>query len=382
MNVNVIINDAKDFIKKHNPLKMKIPFTLYKMLFENFINWYLLAQVFGILIIVIADLFMRLDSYMIKKISIGNIFLMTILLVPKAIWFTMPFVIMFGIIMAISGLYSSNELIAVFTSGISYSKFTAPIIVFGFFLSISMIFIDSYGVVHAMRYRDKLYQKLTSEKSEDYTNITLRSEEDGVFWHVNDLDPIRNRLDRVIVFKIDENYRMLWRINAAYAQYSKSGWVFYTGIERVWDENGEIKNEIRFNRKIFSFPDKPAIFKSSEYDIETMNIEEAKDRIALLERLNVEHRKELTNYYKKFSFPFILIIFSIFAIGVSTLSKIYILLTALFLSIAQAIVYYIVQFLILDNLAYTGIITPFMGAWLTLFIFLPISVYLLVTAKT
>ena len=126
---------------------VKVPFTLYKMLFASFINWYLLAQFLGILVVVIADLFGQLDMYLSKNLSALEILKLTALLIPKAIWFTMPFVIMFGIIMAISNFYQSNELIAIFTSGISYARFTLPIIVFGVFLSILMIFIDSFGVI-------------------------------------------------------------------------------------------------------------------------------------------------------------------------------------------------------------------------------------------
>lgn len=367
---------------KQKKQQILVPITLYKMLFKNFINWYLVAQFLGILIVIIADLFAQLDMYMSHNLSAAHILALTGLLVPKAIWFTMPFIIMFGIIMAISGFYQTNELIAIFTSGISYARFTFPIILFSIFLSGAMIFIDSYGVIHAMRYREKLLQKLTSKRSEDYTNITIRSEEEGYFWHASDFDAAKNKLDRVIIFKINDNYRIVERVDASYALYTKMGWVFYTGLERTWDETGDISSEKRFNRKIFPLPEKPSIFKSSEYEIENMNIEEAYDRIKLLDRINVEHRKESTDFYKKFSFPCILIIFSIFAVGVATISKVYILIVGLALSILQAIVYYIAQFLLLDNLAYTGIISPFVGAWFTFFLFLPVAIVLVIRSKT
>ena len=48
---------------------VKVPFTLYKMLFASFINWYLLAQFLGILVVVIADLFGQLDMYLSKNLS-------------------------------------------------------------------------------------------------------------------------------------------------------------------------------------------------------------------------------------------------------------------------------------------------------------------------
>ena len=175
---------------------VKVPFTLYKMLFASFINWYLLAQFLGILVVVIADLFGQLDMYLSKNLSALEILKLTSLLVPKAIWFTMPFVIMFGIIMAISNFYQSNELIAIFTSGISYARFTMPIIVFSVFLSIMMIFIDSFGVIYAMRYRDQEMQKINSKKDEDYSNITLRSEKEG---YSNSTDSVFNKRNYILM---------------------------------------------------------------------------------------------------------------------------------------------------------------------------------------
>lgn len=361
---------------------VKVPFTLYKMLFASFINWYLLAQFLGILVVVIADLFGQLDMYLSKNLSAPEILKLTALLIPKAIWFTMPFVIMFGIIMAISNFYQSNELIAIFTSGISYARFTMPIIIFSVFLSILMIFIDSFGVIYAMRYREQEMQKINSKKNDDYSNITLRSEKEGYFWHAADFDAGKNKLEKPIIFKINENYLITERIDANYAIYTKTGWLLYSGTERVWDDSGTLTAENNFERKTLLLPEKPSIFKSSEYEIENMNIIEAYERIKLLERINVEHRKESTDFHKKFSFPCILIIFSIFSVGVATLSKVYILIVGLALSIVQAIVYYIAQFLLLDNLAYTGIISPVAGAWATFFLFLPVAIALVIHSKT
>ncbi len=359
-----------------------VPITLYKMLFKIFINWYLLAQLLGIMVFVIFDLFTNIDTYLDKEVPIIYIISMTLLFIPKAIWFTMPFVIMFGIIMSISSLYQSNELIAIFTSGISYKRFTFPIIFTCIVLSVAMIFIDSYGVVYAMRQKDKLYKRFTSDKPDEYNNITLKSEKKNTFWHIDDFDPVKNKLQNIIVFTITDEYKMIERIYAAKASYTKNGWLFYSGVIRSWDKDGLLISETKFSKKLMTLPEKPNIFKTSDYEIENMSINEAFERIKLLEKLNVERKKELTDFYKKFSFPMILIVFAIFAIGVSTLSKIYILITALFLSISQAILYYIMQFLIFDNLSYTGIISPFIGAWLSFVFFLPLALWLLYRAKT
>lgn len=371
-----------EYFRYRVKMSFKFPYTLYKMLFIHFINWYILAQVFGLLVMIVTDLFGRLDTYMNNKVSILQILYLTLLFVPKSIWFTMPFVIMFGVIMGISTLYQSNELIAIFTSGISYFRFTLPILIFGIILAVSMIFFDSAVVVHSLRLRDNLFNKITNSESSDHDNITIKGEKDGYFWHANSFDQKNNTLSEVIVFEINKNFQTIYLIKADTASYTRSGWIMNNGYIRKWDQNGQLIEETKFYRELFDFTEQPGDFINTGYDIEAMSIKEAKKRIRHMKKLNIEHRKELTDYYKKFSFPLVLIIFSIFAIGVSTISKVYILLIALALSILMAIAYYIGQFLIFDNLASTGILNPLLGAWLMFIIFLPLSIVLLFRAKT
>jgi lipopolysaccharide export system permease protein len=140
-------------------------------------------------------------------------------------------------------------------------------------------------------------------------------------------------------------------------------------------------DEVKFHKRVFDLKETPDFFKKSEYDIEDMTILEAGRRIKQLKKLNVEHNKELTQYYKKFAFPFTLIIVCLFAIGVSTISKKNVLILSLFFSIGLSIIYYVMQ-MVLEVLSNSGKLPPFVGAWFSIFIFLPISINIMRKAKT
>ncbi|HQJ06931.1 MAG TPA: LptF/LptG family permease, partial [Spirochaetota bacterium] len=127
--------------------------------------------------------------------------------------------------------------------------------------------------------------------------------------------------------------------------------------------------------------ERPSAFKKARYEIDNMTIPEARETIQLYKDINIEHNKELTNYYKKFSFPFTLFIVSLFALGVSTLSRTNILILSLFFSIGLAVLYYVLQ-LILDILASTGRVPPIVGAWLPILVFIPLGIYLIQRAKS
>ena len=362
---------------------IRYPVTLYKMLFKSFLSWFAVAQFLFTLILLIIDLFFKLNDYLNFKVQILNLLFITLIYIPKTISLTIPVSIMFGITMSLGTYYHDNELIAIFTSGISLFKFAFPLIIFNLFLSVAMIFIDSYLVIPVERFRTDSFDSAIRKNGFgkfDNENITIRGEDD-YFWNVQKYVSSQNTLINVIVFRIDKEYHVDYRLDAQKAVYSNDGWIFYSGVIREWNNEGIMDKETRFQKMQIDFKEKPSIFKRLPDDIENMTISELDQRIKLLKKLNVEYNKELTGYYKKFAFPFSLLIVALFAIGVSTISRTNILIMSLFFSIGIAIIYYIMQ-LILNVLASTGKIPPLIGAWLTIFLFFPISIVLIRNAKT
>ncbi len=385
-NINENIKNYKEsiitFINK--PL---LPFILYKMLLKSFLFWYSIIQGLLIVLFLIFDFFLKVnESYTDPnlKFTIINILIISLFLIPKALWMSMPVAIMFGVIMSISSCYQHNELIAIFTATISIYKFVLPLIILNIILSVFMIFLDSFLVIPTFRYRENLYQHL-SKKSLDERDITIKGE-NNYFWNVEEFISTNNMLRNIILFKINDEFQILFRIDASSAVYTKEGWLFNSGTIKEWNEKKELISDTKFYKKLFEdIKDKPTIFKNifkkSDYDIDKMTIFEAMDRISLLKKLNIPYNDELTKFYKKFSFPFTLLVVSLFAIGVSTISQKNIIIIALFFSIGLAILYYVMD-MILVVLASTGKLFPILGAWIPIFIALPVSIFLVKKAKT
>ncbi len=366
-------------------LQLNIPTTLYGMLFRGFLYWFVIIQGLFVVILVIFDLFGKLDTYMNNSVQIWTILFITALHIPKAISMTIPVAVMFGVTMTLGTFYQNNELVAIFTSQISMTKFTMPLMIFNVLLSVSLILFESYVVIPCTRYRDDRYEKITESRSAgktDNENITIRSTEDqSMFWSAKRFNSSKNTLEKVKIFKIDKDFKIIYRLDAEKAVYTKNGWLFQLGIERQWDETGDLVLNKKFQKKYEPYQDKPTIFRKAKYDIDNMTILEARETIRRYKQINIEHNKELTTYYKKFSFPFTLFIVSLFALGVSTISKTNVLIVSLFFSIGLAVVFYCLQ-MFLDIFASTGRIPPIVGAWLPMVIFTPIGLFLIQRAKT
>lgn len=376
--IRLFFLDIFSFIKKPT-----IPWTLYKMLLKEFLNWFFVAQSLFIIIFMIVDLFAKLNDYTNNSVPILSLIQITLLSMPKSISLTIPIAIMFGITMTLGTFYQNNELVAIYTIGVSLFKFAIPVILFNVILSFTLIFADSTFVITTERYRTDMFESVTKKNTGgkfDNENITIRGE-DNYFWNVEKFFATKNTLQNVTVFRVTDDYKINYRLDALKAVYTEKGWLFYSGIIRQWDNSGDLIEELKFQKKVVKMKESPSVFKKTRFEVENMTIEESKERIALLKKLNIEYNKELTGYYKKFSFPFTLLIVALFAIGVATVSRTNVLILSLFFSVGLAVLYYVAQ-IILDVLASTGKIPPIVGAWLTFFIFLPISFILIGKAKT
>jgi lipopolysaccharide export system permease protein len=122
-------------------------------------------------------------------------------------------------------------------------------------------------------------------------------------------------------------------------------------------------------------------FQNNTVDVEGVNAANAKIYINHLKRAGLPYSEELSVYYKKFAFPFIVFIVVFLSIGLSGRSRKNVLLLSLTASISAAVLFYVTQMLTM-LLAKFGYISPFAGAWFPVILFIFISIALLRTART
>ena len=105
------------------------------------------------------------------------------------------------------------------------------------------------------------------------------------------------------------------------------------------------------------------IFRKTTIDVANVNAADAKIYINHLRKAGLPYNEQLSVYYKKFSFPFILFIAAFLAVGLTGKTRKNVLLISLSLSIVAVVLFYVFQMMTMV-LAKTGVMTPFMGAWL------------------
>ena len=125
----------------------------------------------------------------------------------------------------------------------------------------------------------------------------------------------------------------------------------------------------------------PETFRNNTIDVETVSAAEARAYIARLRRAGLPVAEATSQYYKKFSFPLIVFIVVFLSIGLSGKTRKNVLLISLVLCIMAAVLFYVSQ-MVTMLLARFGYVSPFVGAWFPVVLFIAISIALLRFART
>jgi lipopolysaccharide export system permease protein len=123
------------------------------------------------------------------------------------------------------------------------------------------------------------------------------------------------------------------------------------------------------------------IFRKNIVDIQSVSAKEAKIYIDHLRKAGLPFGEQLSEYYKKFAFPFIVFIVVFLSIGLTGKTKKNVLLISLASCISASVLFYVMH-MVTMVFAKHGYISPFSGAWSPVILFTIASIILLKYSRT
>ncbi|MCR4953197.1 MAG: LptF/LptG family permease [Treponema sp.] len=347
------------------------------------IPFFIGALIFVALILNLVDLFMNISRYLELAVPAKSVLMVMIYYIPKTVWYAAPIAFLFAVTYVLSDLYAHNEMQALFASGVSLFEFVIPIVVLSIFLSVGLFFLEDKLVVPNLEKKQTLQSTLLEEKKDaNNENVVVLSENSKIIYKAKRYRDDQKRLDTLfIIFRTEENSldSIIYAKNALWNEETKN-WKLEDAIQYLRkNESLEIIpiSKDYTNRLNESYE----IFRRSEVNIESVNVEEAKIYINHLKKAGLPYGEPLSVYYKKFAFPFIFLIATLLAVGLTGKTRKNVLLISLALSIVAVVLYYVFQMMTMV-LAKTGVMPPLMGAWLPNFVFMIIAVVLLKFSRT
>ena len=354
---------------------------IVEYLFRKVIPLFIGALVFFALVLVLVDLMMNLWSFISNAVPGKTVFRIMALYIPKCLWYATPIAVLFAVSYTLSDLYANNELIAIFASGISLLRFTAPLLIFAFLMSFALFFFDDKVVVPTYA-KKTAEQEMVLKGDKDLNNdkIVILSENGNVAYKAEYYDDDAKKIISLFVVLRNTDKTLNAVIHADSASWRDGKWILSGAVQYKKSDDG-IRAEPVSVENLERLTEVPETFQNNVISVETVDSATAIVYIEHLQKSGLPFAEPLSLYYKKFSFPFILFIVVFLSVGLSGKTRKNVMLTSLAFCISAAVLFYITQ-MITMLLAKFEYISPFSGAWFPVFMFIIIAAVFLRYART
>lgn len=354
---------------------MKLVLYIYKLFFPLFVA----SMLTFAFIIELVDLMMNIWRYIQNEVPVGVIGSIMLNFLPKAFTWALPLSILFASCFMLSVLYSKNELTALFASGISLLRFTAPILILSAILSfVLFVFQDRVVVKANLKYDELKASALHQSKNIISDHVVLISDNGKKIYKADFYDDELKELRRLYVVVRGEQKELLSIIIADYALWNdkEKYWTTQNGWEYKY-EDGVLKSSSIGLLAEHTLNEPPETFRNNPISVDAATIKESRVYIKHLQKTGLPFAEALSQYYNKFAFPFVVFIVAFLSIGISGKGgRRNVFVISLTLSLGAAVLFYVTQ-MITMLMAKFSILPPLVGAWFPVVFFIFLSIVLL-----
>ena len=308
---------------------------------KSILTVFLIALMIFSFLVMAVETFMHLDSFMTGNLGIREMFIYAFSSLSTYFMMLISLSILFSITYFLSSLSANNELISLYTAGLSKIRILFPIILLSLFMTLFFFLLNESVVLEWKNQKEIISQEYFGMSGTyDARNTVLYDEESGYMIYADRYSESYSRLYSPILIKsLDGSVKE--RIEADYAEYSERQWVFYNA-RVVLNENGEIDSftEKEYADPGFKIPEE--MFRSQNLQIETMELRYAYEYLERMERVNrISWQEGMTDFLRRLSSPLGILVLAIIAMSMNYTFKKNVLLFSIVQSLVIAVVYYV-----------------------------------------
>ena len=348
---------------------------------RRFFVVFLASVFFFTLVLLLTDLLMNIWGYISNEAEPALVARILLYYVPKSLWYSVPISVLFAIAYMLSDFYAKNELLALFASGISLFRFTFPLVIIGIVMSVAMFFLDDRLVTKTYAEKVRLQeQALHKETSANNTDVVVLGEGGKIVYKAEFFDSRNNLLFSLFVLYRANGKEFDGLLYADSAEWQYDHWnIGRSSFYRK--EGGRYTAGDADYDHLFRLTEPPESFRKAVVNVEEVSAAEARDYILRLEKAGLPSSDAKAQYYKKFSFPMVVLVVVLLAVALSGKTRKNVLLVSLGLCISSVVLFYVLQ-MVTMLMARFGTLPPVFGGWFPVVFFIFVSLVLLRYTKT
>ena len=355
------------------------------MILSSVLPVFMIAALFFVLIIELADITPNLYRYLSSGVAPAVISRIALLYLPTCITYSVPMALLFAVAYTMGTCYTRNELIAVFGSGVSLRRLVAPLALFGVLMSCGLFLFEDAVAIDTLRMKNDLHRTaLDIRLPLDNFDVTITSADRRMVYYAGSYDDERAELTRVLVIERAPDGSVAMRLDAERARWDGSRWRFEEVRRFFWREGTASPVMAEEQRDHYTAPglaEEPAAFRRGNREVTEMRYRDALAWVDTLRRAGRDYRAALTESYGKISFAVTPLAVTLIAAAVGGFMRRNILLMSMLLALGIAVLFYVLR-LVGGILAQNGVLSPEVGAFGAVLLFLLAGVMLLQVART
>ncbi len=362
---------------KRKRIDMKI---IYRYITSEFLKILLYSLVTFIAIYLIVDFFERFDMFIKHKAGAATVIKYFLFKIPFIIYQTIPVAVLLSTLLTMGILSKNNEITAMKSSGISIYKVSMPLIMITLAITLFTFVLGEYITPYTNMGTARIKSRLKKKKPRSFMKQSkIWYTGRNIIYNIDHFDGKTNELKGISIFRLDDDFTLVQRIDAKSAYYRDGAWVLRDVTTREFsyiDGDMGVKSLTKTPELKIDLPETPDTFKAVRKKAQEMNFSELRRFIAKLRAKGYSATEYEVDLQAKLSIPFISIVMTIIGIPFALRrGRAGSIALGVGLSIVIGFCYWIMLAFAL-SLGHAGVLPPPVAAWVSLFIFMLIGAYM------
>lgn len=360
-------------------MKIKI---LDRYLSREFLKALFFSLIAFVLIFILVDVFEKIDIFIDARAPYPLVVLFYIYQVPFITILTLPVAMLLASMATISQMSRHHEIVAMKAAGLSIYRIFAPLLILGFLISLSVMIIGETVVPYTNQKKGNLERiqiKRQNVQEPGFRYNLLYDGTKGRQYFIKKYDITKETMDSVSIFQVNQQNRILQRIDAAKGIWTGRSWLLESVIIRRFQQDGTEISDSLLKYKLTDADENPTSFTKRELLPDEMGFVELRQYIDRLKRSGGNVQQSIVDLYLKISFPFANFIILLFGLPLLSNSRKSSATSGFALSLLICFVFWgLLQ--TGRALGHSATLSPVLAAWLPNIIFGVIGAFLLYRA--
>lgn len=356
---------------------------LSRYILREFLKLFGLGAAALLTLSLLVEFFERIDDFLEHKAELSFVIEYFLLFIPRIFIYTIPIATLIATLLTIGILSRNSELVAMRAAGISLYSVATPILVLALGLSLFSFIANETVVPQVNRRLDYVKNVKIKKKPRmafyQQNKVWIQDSENTIL-NIGLIPPEGNKFYEVTLYKLDQDFRLIERIDAREISWSGEGWVFSDGSRKTFSPEGGMNNEA-FQEIHYKLSKRPEDIRVIEKRSEEMNILEIYRHAKRLKETGYRTTRYVVDMHSKISFAFVSFVMALFGIPFAFRGgRSEGIVIGIGASILIAFLYWIV-FSSGISLGRAEVFPPLLAAWIGNLLFGASGIYMLLSVK-